>query len=758
MILTNFVIVGNGGTGLIDKVKDVPIKANDFVSLTRFAVENNINLVIPGPEDPLIKGAAREFAKIGVPCFGPSAEAASLEGSKVFAKQFMRRNNIPTADYKSFSDYESAKSYVEGVNHRVVVKASGLAGGKGVLIPETKEEAIDAVTKIMKDQAFGSAGDEIVIEEYLEGQELSIITISDGYTSVSFPPAQDHKRVFDNDEGPNTGGMGSYAPAPIASKQLIEEIESTVIKPSITAMRKEGFPFVGVLFTGLMITSTGPKVLEYNVRFGDPETETLLPLLSSQCDLAEIILAAVEHRLDSVNFQIKPLFCCNVVLTAGGYPDVYEKGNPITIADDLPDDTFVFHAGTKRDGSRLLTDGGRVINVAATAETIEQAISKAYEGVKCISFKDCHVRTDIGRRALDFCKEQQQRRPNQITYATSGVSIETGNSIVDRIKKIVKKTARKGANAEIGGFGGVFDLRSCGFTDPLLVAATDGVGTKLMLAQQLGKHNTVGVDLVAMNVNDLVVQGAEPLFFLDYFASGHLEEDDVVNFVTGIAHGCVGAGCALIGGETSEMPGMYPAGHYDVNGTAVGAVERNHILPLSSQLKSGDILLGLAADGVHSNGYSLVRKIFEQTQTDLHAPCPWDLNSTIGEFFLRPTRIYVKSVLAAIRNGHVKAAAHITGGGLIDNIPRVLPSDLNMQAQIKKGSWPILPCFNWLQSQGNVPEDDMYRTFNMGIGMVLIVAKEHVSDLCDILEKNGENCFEIGQLAEGPAPRGFSFI
>jgi len=298
----------------------------------------------------------------------------------------------------------------------------------------------------------------------------------------------------------------------------------------------------------------------------------------------------------------------------------------------------------------------------------------------------------------------------------------------------------------LGGFGGFFDLKSAGYKDPLLVAATDGVGTKLRVAITAGKHDTVGIDLVAMCVNDLVVQGAEPLLFLDYYATGKLEVESGRDIVAGIAEGCRRAGCALIGGETAEMPGMYSAGDYDLAGFAVGAIERGHALT-GEGVTAGDVVLGLGSNGVHSNGFSLVRRVVAELGLDFDAPAPFAPKRTLGECLLDPTRIYVRSCLAAIREGGVKALAHITGGGLVENLPRALPKGTGID--LKAGSWPIPPVFSWLSRDGKIPQHEMIRTFNCGIGMAVIVEAGSQEKIVKILEDHGEVAFEIGRVRKG---------
>jgi phosphoribosylaminoimidazole synthetase len=328
-----------------------------------------------------------------------------------------------------------------------------------------------------------------------------------------------------------------------------------------------------------------------------------------------------------------------------------------------------------------------------------------------------------------------------LNYKQAGVDIDAGNELVNRIKPFAKATKRIGADSDLGGFGALFDLKKCNFRDPVLVSSTDGVGTKLKVAIEVGKHDTIGIDLVAMSVNDLVVQGAEPLFFLDYFACSKLEVEVASDVIKGIAEGCKQAGCALIGGETAEMPGMYSKGDYDLAGFAVGAVERDEILP--KETKAGDVLIGLKSSGVHSNGYSLARYILEKNSVKFSDK--FSDEKTVGEALLTPTRIYVKSCLEAIKSGKVKALSHITGGGLTENLPRVLSK--NVTPKIDYNSWTRPAIFDYLQKLGNVTEEEMHRTFNCGIGMVLVVEKGDENEVKTILEKAGEEVFIIGELA-----------
>jgi len=334
---------------------------------------------------------------------------------------------------------------------------------------------------------------------------------------------------------------------------------------------------------------------------------------------------------------------------------------------------------------------------------------------------------------------------NGLTYAQAGVDIDAGNALVERIKPAAKRTNRPGTVSGLGGFGALFDLKAAGYSDPILVAATDGVGTKLRIAIDTGNVDTIGIDLVAMCVNDLVCQGAEPLLFLDYFATGKLDVDQAARIIDGIAAGCEASGCALIGGETAEMPGMYHKGDFDLAGFAVGAMERGADLPAGVQ--SGDVLLGLASNGVHSNGYSFVRKVVELSGLGWDAPCPFAEGTTLGAALLAPTRLYVRQALAAIRAGGVHGLAHITGGGLTENPPRVLPEGL--ACEIDLDAWTLPPVFRWLATQANMAEAELLKTFNCGIGMILVVAADQAEALSALLADAGETVCTLGRVVEG---------
>ncbi|GAA5345116.1 phosphoribosylamine--glycine ligase [Planifilum fimeticola] len=387
---------GNGG--MADGAECLPFSATAVDELSRFAEEEGIDLTVVGPEAPLLSGLVDRFEERGLKVFGPRREAARIEGSKRFAKELMVRHGIPTARFRSFTNAEEAKRYVREQGAPIVVKADGLAAGKGVVVARTVEEAEEAIRQAMEERVFGAAGEEVVIEECLFGQEMSLMAFVDGETVRSMEPAQDHKPVFDGDRGPNTGGMGAYSPVPQISREVVRQAVDEILKPTARAMAEEGIHYRGVLYAGLMITPEGPKVIEFNARFGDPETQVILPRLES--DLAEILLATAEGRLEDVEIRWKEEAAVCVVMASEGYPGSYRTGLPVSGLPKPADDRFVFHAGTRREGNRIVTAGGRVLGVTALGSDLAEARNKAYDAVESIRFEGVHFRRDIAARAL----------------------------------------------------------------------------------------------------------------------------------------------------------------------------------------------------------------------------------------------------------------------------------------------------------------------------------------------------------------------
>ena len=394
-----FALPGNGGIAA-DAVC-VPIKATDLEGILKFALEEKIDYAVVAPDDPLVMGLVDMLEGEGIPCFGPTADAAIIEGSKAFSKELMKKYGIPTAEYEIFTDMDEALEYVSGCNIPVVVKADGLALGKGVLICETREDAVSAVKTMMADKAFGKSGETVVIEEFLTGPEISVLAFTDGKLVVPMVSSMDHKRALDGDNGLNTGGMGTIAPNPFYTDEVAQRCYEEIFIPTICAMNREGRTFKGCLYFGLMLTADGPKVIEYNCRFGDPETQVVLPLLDS--DLLDIMMHVTDEDLASADVRFSDDSCCCVVMASEGYPQAYEKGKLIT----LPEDTEgIFIAGAKKgENGELLTNGGRVLGVTARAASLEEAVRKAYERVKEVSFDNAYYRKDIGKRALDALKK-----------------------------------------------------------------------------------------------------------------------------------------------------------------------------------------------------------------------------------------------------------------------------------------------------------------------------------------------------------------
>ena len=390
---------GNGGTASLGT--NVDIKAIDIKALIEFVKKEKIDLTLAIPDDPLALGIVDEFQKEGLRIFGPSKNAAKLEASKAFSKNFMKKHNLPTAKFEVFTDYEPAKKYLEGHSLPVVVKVSGLALGKGVFICENLHDANEAIENILVKKTFGDAGSEIVIEEFMTGPEISTHAFTDGKSYSIFPTSQDHKRIGEDDKGPNTGGMGTIAPLPFVTNELLKNIEDTIITPTLNGMSEDGNEFSGVVYPGLMLTNDGPKILEYNARFGDPETQTYMRLLDT--DLLDIIDACVDGTLDKIEIKWKNLSACTIVLASGGYPENYEKGKIISgiVEAEQIKDIIVFHAGTKYDEDKnLVTNGGRVLGVTAVGDTLEEALNKAYKAVEEVFFDEMYYRKDIGRKAL----------------------------------------------------------------------------------------------------------------------------------------------------------------------------------------------------------------------------------------------------------------------------------------------------------------------------------------------------------------------
>jgi phosphoribosylamine--glycine ligase / phosphoribosylformylglycinamidine cyclo-ligase len=742
-----FCLPGNPGTSRI--AENLPGRGEHVEGVVEQTRLHGIDLVLVGPEVPLAAGLADGLAQSGIAVFGPSAAAAQIESSKAFAKAFMARHDLPTARYETFEDYEAALAFCRSNPFKsgtsparsLVVKASGLAAGKGVYLPETEEETRQILKTLLEDGALGEAGREVVVEERLFGREVSVLAFSDGYSVSAMPPVQDHKRLLDADQGPNTGGMGTYAPSPACPPEMVEQVVETILCPAIHGLREEGHPFIGVLYAGLILTDHGPRLLEFNCRFGDPETQVIIPLLES--DLLEILLACTQGRLSelasSIRWRQASAVC--IVLAAPGYPEKPLTGQPISYSETSFEagKTWAFHAGTAWKDSKIVTAGGRVMGITASSPSLQEALANAYAAVRQVNFPGMHYRKDIGMDTETA--SQETSKPG--AYAGSGVSIEEGERSVELMRRSVRSTFTPQVLSDVGSFGGLFDASGISkMKSPVLVASTDGVGTKCMLAAQTRRLKGLGQDIVNHCVNDILVQGARPLFFLDYIAFPHLDAEMVLEVVAGISEACCEAGCALLGGETAEMPGVYLEGQFDLAGTIVGVVEKDSILP-RRDIQPGDILVGLASSGPHTNGYSLIRRIFAGIPLQTVYP---ELGQPLADMLLAPHRSYLPTLshLLESKEPQIKGLAHITGGGFQVNTSRILPPGCG--AKIDRNAWPVPGLFHRIQELGQVEREEMYRVFNMGIGLVVVVEPGDVQPLQGSLP---EASWTIGEVIAG---------
>jgi phosphoribosylamine--glycine ligase/phosphoribosylaminoimidazole synthetase len=724
-------VVAPGNAGTPGRRESVVV--DDPSAVVALARKLDSALVIIGPDAAIAAGVADALTEAGIAVFGASKAAGELEWSKTASRAFCERHGIAVPMSRAFGsgEVDEAIGYVKDHGKPMVVKADGLAAGKGVVVATSVDESINAIRAALVDSVFGSAGASVLVEELLVGEEVSLLAFCDGSRAVAMPPAQDHKRIGEGDRGANTGGMGAYAPAPICPPPLAIHLTESVLQRAVDGCVAEGRPLRGVLYAGLMLTADGPKLLEFNCRFGDPETQAILPLLES--DLLEIALACASGNLDPQTVRWNDATACTVVLAAPGYPGVPTLGSTITI--DASDSDLLFHAGTgKTDEGVLRTTGGRVVAATGIGVDVVTARTRAYELATRVHFESAQMRRDIGWRAI---------ARSTGGYAASGVNIDEGNRAVDLLKASVGKTQGPAVLAGVGGFGGVFDISVAKHMDaPVLVASTDGVGTKVTLAAEAGRLRGVGIDLVNHCVNDVLVQDARPLFFLDYIASSRIIPEQVADIVAGMSEACMENVCALLGGETAEMPGIYHDGHIDVAGTLVGIAEQARLLP-SRTIAPGDVLVGIGSSGPHTSGYSLLRRIFEAIPLDA---MPEPLNVPLGDALLEPHRSYLptlRNLLDGESRPAVKALIHITGGGLQENIPRVLPSHLGVD--ITLGSWPMPPLFQLIRNVSGLSSDELHRTLNMGVGMIIICAQ---SDLERVQMAIDEPTWVIGSVVE----------
>ncbi|KAF8770423.1 Trifunctional purine biosynthetic protein like [Argiope bruennichi] len=732
-----YVSPGNAGTHTTSKFSNCDVDVRDHAEVVLWCRTKNIKLVVVGPEDPLAKGLADHLKEADIDCFGPCQKAAQIEASKEFAKFFMDKYEIPTARWKSFKSAKEAQDHILNAPYdALVVKASGLAAGKGVIVGKNKEDAIKAVETLKQDKGLSSASDIIVVEELLTGEEVSVLCFSDGTNIAVMPPAQDHKRLLDGDEGPNTGGMGAYCRCPLVSGPDLKFIQEKILQRAIDGMKKENSPYVGVLYAGLMLTKDGPKVLEFNCRFGDPETQVILPLLET--DLYSIMTACVKGQLHNIPVQWnEKQHAVGVVLASGGYPGNYEKGKLVKGCEKLTEDCFVvFHAGTSCKSGSIFTSGGRVLTVVAVCDSLKDAAAKAIQGAETIHFEGAFFRRDIAKKGL------QKLQSKGMTYKASGVDIESADDLVDKIKKLTKKTLRKEVRGGIGGFGGIFELSS--YVDPLLISKVGCVGEKLMVAQECQRYEVIGNDLVASAVNEILCYGAEPLFFLDTFTCGKLNVEIAADVITGIAKGCLEAHCTLIGGETAEMPGMYFQSDFDLTSFARGAVERSRLLPRKKDFDDEDVVIGLLSSNLNSNGIKIVRRLLSKLNVSYSDATPYDSECSFQDALLSPQNIYVDAILPLIRKNYIKSATYINRGGLAEHLEKIVPT--GYEIIIDGTSWSLPPIFSWISKNAGLAKQDLLKHLNAGIDMILIVDKYDAGEVLTHIESCGKIAAPIGLI------------
>ena len=896
-IKTIFVYPGNDGILLENNVEKATI--NDYnESLINFCKKNNIKMVIVGSETLLVDGICDYLQSNGILCLGPDKEGALIEGSKAFSKHFMVDNNIKTADYKTFTSLKEFTTYYEenlkNTTKKYVVKASGLAGGKGVILPNTNQELFDITREMLEDGKFGSASSEIIIEECLEGVEVSIIGFCNGETVELMPQSQDYKKIYDNDEGLNTGGMGSHAPVFILNEEELTSVKNDMIK----VVKKLNYR--GILYAGIMKTKNGLYFLEFNCRMGDPEAQVLFSLIDTQeTDLYSLFKSCMNGN--KIDVKWKSCYASNIVLSHNDYP-VKKSDKPLEMMIDFPAlkkrnvKLYWANLSISNKDEKYYTTGGRVVSMVITHSHFIDSFHILYNSTKFINYKNMYYRRDIGLNSkylldynennktnnktrkikigvlgstngnslqyvIDAIKEEkinasieviisnkkdafiltrgqinninsiylsskniskeeydvriinmmrvfnveliimvgymkivtkkliddfrgniinvhpsllpkygggmdldvhkividnkefstgctvhhvieevdagnilQQKQlivsttnPKQLkldvqylegqslieviqmyinkplTYKYTGVNIEEGNNLVSNIKNI---------SDNIGGFSALYDIdidisnNNNNKYKIVIGSATDGVGTKLELAIKMNKFDTIGIDLVAMSVNDLLACGIKPLFFLDYLAIDKINVDKCKQIINGVNEGCKLASCSLIGGETAEMKGIYFKDKFDIAGFGVG-IQQYELDPINN-IKEGDYIYGIKSHGIHSNGYTLVNKLLEFSYYDL-------------EEVIKPTRIYMETLsLLEKYKSELVGISHITGGGFKDNILRILPNGLSFELK----EWELPSIFRWIQDTAKIDKNEMMNTFNCGYGMVYIFNKE----------------------------------
>uniref|UniRef100_A0A8C3M358 Uncharacterized protein n=1 Tax=Geospiza parvula TaxID=87175 RepID=A0A8C3M358_GEOPR len=719
---------GNAGTADNGKISNSAVLVSNHTIVAQFCKDHNIGLVVVGPEAFLAAGIVDDLRAAGVRCFGPGARAAQLASSSSSSKAFLQRHGLPTARWAAFSTPQEACRFISSTDFPArVVRARGPAARREVTIAASKEEACRAVQEIMQDRMFGEM---VVIEELLQGEELSCSCFTDGVTVASMPPAQPHKRLLDGEQGPSTAGMGAYCPVPQVPEALLEQIRGAILQHIVDSLRQEGAAYVGVLQTGLMLTKEGVKILNFKCQFGDPQCQVILPLLKN--DFYEVIQATIDGKLCSCMpawLENRTAVC--VVMASPGYPGDSDRGMEVTgllQAKELG--LQVFHGGTALKDGRVVTSGGRVLSITAVRQDLMEALGEANRGVATIHFQGATFRRDIGHRGLSSFPSHRA-----LMYKDRHVGAGFWVFYFPQIQPMLCLPSA-GGRSEGGGFAAFFDLKASGYDDPILVSQTKGLGPKLQVAQGCKRHDTIGQDLVALCVNDLLAQGAEPLFFLSHLSCGKLDAEVMETIKEGIAEACRSAGCAFLGEEVTEAAAPCAAGLCDLAGFAVGAVERGQRLPGLQRAREGDALLGLGSPGIHGRAFGVVRRILLTSSLRCSSPAPGSCgDTTLGDVLLTPGKMFSPALLPLLRSGHVKGFAP-TAEGLLGGISRLLPE--HVSAVLDALSWKIPEIFGWLYKEGNLSAEEMAQTLPCGIGAVLVVQKELAQHVLQDIQRQQE--------------------
>lgn len=711
-----YCLPGSFGIGQLNKVEILfDISINDFKAISTWCEKNSIDIVIVGPEDPLAGGICDELHKSNIRCFGPGKLGAQIESNKKWAKDFMIRHEIPTARYEWFTDVKKAKDFLNNAPFKaLVVKASGLAAGKGVVVASNINEACEAVDEILNQRKYGTAGDVVVIEELLVGEEISVLAFVDNNTVRAMLPAQDHKRLNNNDEGPNTGGMGAYCPCPLISNSDLEIVNKQILQKAIDGLREEGIHYCGVLYAGIILTANGPVVLEFNCRFGDPETQVILPLLNT--DLYDVMSACCDNKLNDIELQWKnDLSAVGVVMASSGYPESSTKG---CVIEGIPENTekrIIFHSGLTLDSKtgKLLTNGGRVLISVYLDNKLKNAALNATKTCHGITFSGAggaQYRNDIAAKAFKL----------SLSYKDSGVDIDAGDDLVQRIKPLARGTSRTGVLGALGGFGGLFNINELQYKNPVICEVTGGVGTKIKLSLDCELYESIGYDLVAECVNSVLESGSEPIAFLDYIACGKLQVPIAAQIIKGISEGCREANCALLGGETAEMPSVYSVGKYDMAGYCIGILEEGYDLPKFDMFEENDLIIGLPSSGLHCSGFDYIFQLIQKLGLNLKNLSEFgDKRKSFGNQLLLPSRIYVKDILWMIKNKNcIKFLSHINTS-LKNGLEKLVQSNFSIEIDLNQINIPDV--YGWLAVNGQLSDETLVENFNCGLGMLFVV-------------------------------------